>query len=240
MSKLKAFGTRAGSRGLRQSENSIRVIVGDPTFMGCQLLEQALLRSRHRCDILESSTSRSAICASVDRQPVDVVILSEDLEEGPYAGFEALQEIQASHPQTRVIMLMRSPTAELVVDAFRLGAKGVFSREGSPELLCKCVHAVHKGQIWANSHELQYLLEALTRFSASHLPRTNGHSVLTRRENEVANLVADGMTNRQVADQLQLREHTVSNYLFRIYEKLGISSRVELVLYVLRHNQNTA
>jgi DNA-binding NarL/FixJ family response regulator len=67
--------------------------------------------------------------------------------------------------------------------------------------------------------------------------QSNGHRLLGRREEEVARLVAEGMANREIAEKLHLSEHTVSNYLFRIYEKLGISSRVELVLYVLRQRQ---
>lgn len=227
-----------GTRKRAQSDTPISVLLADPTFMGCQLLEQALVRSPQRLRVVATATSRSEVLASLDRQSADILILSEELGDGPYSGFETLQEVQAAHPQTRMIMLLRSPTPELVVDAFRLGAKGVFSREGSLQLLCKCVYSVHKGQIWANSHELQYLLAALTKLSPSSRSHTNGHTILTARENQVANLVADGMGNRQIASELHLREHTVSNYLFRIYEKLGISSRVELVLYVLRYSRN--
>lgn len=222
------------------AELGIKVVVADPTQMGCQLLRQALGRCGHGLNVLASATSRSDIRASLARTDADILVLSEDLEDGPYSGFEALREIHSSHPRTKVIMLLRSPTAELIVDAFRTGAKGVFSRTGSPKLLCKCICSVHEGQIWANSHELQYLLEALARSSPFYLTGPHGNQVLTRREDQVAKLVADGMTNRQIAEQLRLREHTVSNYLFRIYEKLGVSSRVELVLYVLRVSQGAA
>ena len=64
-----------------------------------------------------------------------------------------------------------------------------------------------------------------------------GRRLLTKREDDVVKLVADGLSNRNVAHKLGLTEHTVSNYLFRIYEKLGISSRVELVLYALKQRQ---
>lgn len=222
---------------LSHASSGITILLADATPMGCQLLKHALGHSRHRFEILATATNRSEIHANLAHADADVMVLSEDLADGPYSGFEVLREIHPSFPRTRVIMLMRSPTAELVVDAFRLGAKGVFSRAGSLELLCKCIYSVHKGQIWANSHELQYLLEALTKLSPFRLTAPHGDQLLTPREDQVAKLVADGMTNRQVAEQLRLSEHTVSNYLFRIYEKLGFSSRVELVLYVLRSSQ---
>jgi DNA-binding NarL/FixJ family response regulator len=94
---------------------------------------------------------------------------------------------------------------------------------------------VHKGQIWANSYFSS--LEAFMNSTPLRVVNSTGRHLLTERENEVANLVAQGMTNREIAGKLGVGEHTVSNYLFRIYEKLGISSRVELVLFVIHHKQ---
>ncbi|MGH9773815.1 MAG: response regulator transcription factor [Candidatus Acidiferrales bacterium] len=96
---------------------------------------------------------------------------------------------------------------------------------------------VHKGQIWATSEELRFLLEAVAGSPPLRLVGSQGLNLLTRRENQVVRLVADGLSNRGVASKLGLSEHTVSNYLFRIYEKLGISSRVELILYVLNQDR---
>jgi DNA-binding NarL/FixJ family response regulator len=122
----------------------------------------------------------------------------------------------------------------LVVDAFRAGAKGVLNRTESIEVLSKCLHAVHKGHVWANSHQLHLVLEALIKAKPLRTLDSRGRHLLAKREEEVANLVAEGLANREVAQKLGLSEHTVSNYLFRIYEKLHISSRIELVLYVLK------
>jgi two-component system nitrate/nitrite response regulator NarL len=89
-------------------------------------------------------------------------------------------------------------------------------------------------QIWANKEQLNLVLEAFTE-AALFKPSTSAlNRPLTKREQDVVNLVAEGLTNREVAKQLGLTEHTVSNYLLRVYEKLGTSSRVELVLYQLK------
>jgi len=128
-------------------------------------------------------------------------------------------------------MLLEQCERDLVVDSFRGGARGIFCRTASFEALCKCIERVHQGQIWASSTELQIILEAFA--SAVPLRATNhrGENLLTRREEQVVNLVAQGLTNREISGQLRLSEHTVKNYLFRIFDKLGVSSRVELVLY---------
>jgi DNA-binding NarL/FixJ family response regulator len=106
-------------------------------------------------------------------------------------------------------------------------------------MLCKCIQAVHKGQVWANSNHLQILLGALTQAPPARLVNAHGLNLLAEREGQVVNLVVDGLTNRDIAAQLGLSEHTISNYLFRIYNKLGVSSRVELVLYVMKHREQS-
>ena len=85
--------------------------------------------------------------------------------------------------------------------------------------------------MWANSQDLLYVIEALDLQPPTGVLDPPEISLLTKRENDAARLVAEGHTNRAIAEKLGLTEHTVSNYLFRIYNKLGISSRVELVLY---------
>jgi DNA-binding NarL/FixJ family response regulator len=121
-----------------------------------------------------------------------------------------------------------------VVNAFRAGAKGVFSRTQSDiRLLAKCVRRVMEGQVWIDSKQMLYLLEALTgdQDAASKCEGTTPK--LTRREESVVRLVVQGMVNREIAEQLRLSEHTIKNYLFRIFDKLGVSNRVELALYAV-------
>jgi len=134
-------------------------------------------------------------------------------------------------------MLLKLASRDLVIDAFRAGAAGVFCRTEPVRALSKCIQVVHTGQIWANTDHLHFILEALISATPLRVIDSRGRYLLAPKENEVANLVAEGLTNRDVAKKLGVGEHTVSNYLFRIYEKLGISSRVELALYVVRQKQ---
>jgi DNA-binding NarL/FixJ family response regulator len=213
----------------------INVLVADETPMSCQLLGNALSHSRFAIEVVASAVSRAEIFKSLGDTHADVALVGESLKEGQLEGFRALSEIRAAFPATRVIALLKAPTSELVVDAFRAGAKGVVCMTEEFGALCKSIRAVHSGQIWINSQQLNYLVEALVSATPFRATDAKGKLLLAKRETEVANLVAEGLSNRDVARQLGLSEHSVSNYLFRIYEKLGISSRVELVLYVLRH-----
>jgi two-component system, NarL family, nitrate/nitrite response regulator NarL len=89
---------------------------------------------------------------------------------------------------------------------------------------------VYTGQIWANNSKLESIVDALMRVPA---PLRVKRVALTKREEEIARLVASGLPNCEVAQKLSLSPHTVKNYLFHAYEKLGISTRIELVLYIL-------
>jgi two-component system, NarL family, nitrate/nitrite response regulator NarL len=113
-------------------------------------------------------------------------------------------------------MLLASRERELVVEAFRCGAHGAIFRDEPLETLSKCIHAVHRGQVWANSEQLGHLLEALARMKPMNLRDARGANPLSKREETVARLVAEGLTNREISNELRLSEHTVHNHLFGI------------------------
>jgi DNA-binding NarL/FixJ family response regulator len=221
------------------SAQRVSVLIGDESRIGCQLLQRALSRSRFRFEVVGSAVSCPEVLSSLKGKQVDVAVINQSLQEGPFAGFQLLTEIRESFPQTRIVILLNSANCDLVVDAFRGGAKGVFCRAESLEALCKCIQSVHRGQVWANSNQLSFLLEAFERSCPLRAVDFSGRPLLTKREDEVASLVAEGLSNREVCLKLGLSEHTVGNYLFRIYNKVGVSSRVELVLYLLRQRQKS-
>ena len=143
-----------------------------------------------------------------------------------------MREIRAQSPTTRIIVLLDASERAAVIEAFRAGAQGVFCRTEPFRLLGKCIQCVNEGQVWVSGTELQYLLEALAQPTFASLETTDG-SLLSARETDVVRCLVEGLTNREIAHRLKLTEHTVKNYLFRIFDKLGVSSRVEVVLYAL-------
>ncbi len=168
--------------------------------------------------------------SSIARVGPHVAVLSAQLDGDQESGYELTKTLRVSNPEIRVVLLLDFSDREAVVKAFRAGARGVFSRTGSFEALAKCIRSVHQGQVWANSHELTFLLEALSESATFSFPQTIAMNSLSRRERDVVRCVIEGLTNREIAQRLKLTEHTVKNYLFRIFDKLGVSSRVELVL----------
>ncbi len=135
-------------------------------------------------------------------------------------------------------MALEAPEPDLVIEAFRFGADGVFCRNSPFDLLCKSVEAVSQGQIWASNDELRYVLNAFAKFSKQRKMDSNVESRMTKRETEVVRLAVEGLSNREIGQQLGLTEHTVKNYLFRVFDKLGVSNRVELVLSCLRQEED--
>jgi DNA-binding NarL/FixJ family response regulator len=147
-----------------------------------------------------------------------------------------VRRLNVTHPGINKVLLLDNYNRDLVVNAFRSGARGLFCFSEYPfRMLCKCLQSVHQGQVWANNTQFQYLLETVSQVPSLRMVNARGMRILTPREEQVVALVADGLSNREVAQELNLSEHTIKKYLFRIFDKLGISSRVELVLYAVNH-----
>ncbi len=211
--------------------DGIRVAVADATRMNCELTVGALKRCNNRFDVQAlTSNSSDALRELQDSRP-DVAIISARLEDGPLTGFKILHQLRASESKTPTVMLLDSTERDLVVDAFRGGARGVFCRGYAFNTLPKCIRSVHQGQVWVSNLELEFLLELVITLRPLKIQQTGGMALLTPRERDVARLVAEGMRNQEIALNLNISEHTVRNYLLKIFDKLGISSRVELVLY---------
>jgi DNA-binding NarL/FixJ family response regulator len=213
-------------------QERIRVFAVDNTAMNTQLLVEALARDNQFVMALPPA-SNGEVLTSIKRDRPHVALVSARQGSDSRGGFALTREIRSSSASTRVIMLLDSSERTPVIEAFRSGARGVFCRTEPLKLLAKSIRCVHEGQIWASSTELHFLLEAMAEPLPMSFVSANGDALLSARELDVVRCVAEGLSNREIAQRLSLREHTVKNYLFRIFDKLGVSSRVEVVLYAL-------
>ena len=213
------------------NQDRLRILAADSTAMSTQLLVEALARDGQFL-MVESGPTAAALLQLAKRDRPHVAVISASFREGQMGGFELVREVRTQSPDTRAIVLLDSSERASVTQAFRAGAQGVFCRTEPFRLLAKSIQCVNAGQVWASSTELQYLLEALTQPAVTAF-NGKGNSVLSAREIDVVRCVSEGLTNREIAQRLKLTEHTVKNYLFRIFDKLGVSSRVEVVLYAL-------
>ena len=214
------------------SPTRVRVLIADADAMGCQLIASALKRCRDQFDVVGLANSEAEVVRQATAHRPNVVLLGSALEEGPRAGLAALEKLRELRPWVRFVMLLQSLDRDTVVQSFRSGARGIFSRRESFKALAKCIRCVHDGQIWASNQQIEFLLDAFTPLRP-RLATSHGMTLLTPREQAVTGLVAEGLKNREIAQALQVTDHTISNYLYRIFEKVGVSNRVELILYAL-------
>lgn len=219
------------------SEPKIRVLVADTLAMSCNLLVDALRRNKdyHAAAV---PNRRKAVQAA-QRERFDVILVGIDSAEDLSESTSVIRQIQALNAKINIVALLEAPERTVVVEALRSGARGIFCRSGSFETLCKCIQAVHAGQVWANSTELEYITDTLFE-SSSKGSRLASLRPLSKREEQITRLVAEGYSNRQISERLNLSEHTIKNYLFRVFEKLGVTTRVGLTLYALKHGQMSA
>jgi DNA-binding NarL/FixJ family response regulator len=163
-------------------------------------------------------------------------VISANLDEQPARGLEVLRELRAAGRTIRAVVLMDSLKDEIVLNAFRAGARGIFSKSQPVELLCKCIQCVHEGQVWASSREMIVALDALASAPTVRAVNAHGLSLLSKRELQVVRCLAEGLSNREIAQRLELSQHTVKNHLFRVFDKLGVSSRIELLFMTLNQS----
>jgi len=212
---------------------SVLIITGD--HMTSELLRNAFAHGRSGFSVETITGSSQQIISGLAARRADVALISEDLQDGPLAGVKVLESLHTSQGPP-AIMLLQDCKPEGVIEAFRGGARGIFYRTRSLKDLPKCIRTVHNGQIWASNDDLEHLVRALAA-GTLRMESPKGMALLTPREAEVVRLIAGGLRNREIAQALNVKEHSVSNYIYRIFEKLGVSSRVELVLYASGHGE---
>lgn len=221
--------------GTRAERRQICVLVADTDPIRCELL-MTVLQRRKEIEIVGCALDRSEVLGLAHSHRIDVALINATLQDGPLSGLMLVRELRTTVPRIRSVVLLPKPDSDLVIEVFRAGARGVITRsESSLKLLFKCIKAIHAGQIWARSSYLERVLDEFFRSAPLCVVDVKGKDLLSQREEEVVSLIAEGFNNREIAQKLNLSEHTVKNHIFRIFDKLGVSSRVEVVLYALSH-----
>lgn len=120
-----------------------------------------------------------------------------------------------------------------VLRALRLGARGVVLKQSASDLLVKCIRKVYDGEIWLDNHLTGEVVDAFKK--SAELGQRRDKPLLSDREMEVVQLVAQGFCNREIGEKLSISEQTVKNHLHNLFDKLGVSGRLELALYAIHH-----
>ena len=217
---------------------AIRLVLADNTSIHCQLLADAVKRDR-RIEVVASVSTERELLELTSKIAFDVALIALQLDDVGSGRFDVVRELRYRSPDVRNIVLLDASRREVVIDALRAGTRGIFPRNGTLKMLCKCVRRVYEGQIWAASSELTSTLDSIAAASEIRAVDTKKQDLLSKRERQVVIAVAEGLTNREIGERLGLSRHTIKNYLLHIFDKLGVSNRVELLFLSLRQTQNT-
>lgn len=221
------------SAPLSRPSDRIRIVIAENNLLAGQLICSALKRCGNKFHVQALTGGSSDALRAIHKYNPHVALISAELNDGPTAGLNVVHELYASQIKAASVMLIDAGKDELVLRAFQAGAKGVFCRGTPFKALSKCIREIHEGHVWISADHMQLVLEFIANQKTRHIPKNDGMTLLSPREQEVARLVAEGMSNQVIARQLKLGEHTVRNYMFHIFNKLGLSSRMELALYTL-------
>jgi len=222
-----------------QPAQPIRILIADRNCMGSQLLAESLDRdSRFEAvGVTGGEATTDILLSAVSALKPDVAVISADFDGGAKRGLQAARAVNAHYRNVHIVVLLELSTRESVIAAFRCGAIGVFCRSKPLVEFRTCIERVSRGEIWANCVETEYLLEAARNTPSCDGIDSDKVSMLSKREVQVAEGAAQGYSNKQIADQFRLSEHTVKNYLSRVFEKLEVSNRFEL-LFLLFNEGN--
>jgi DNA-binding NarL/FixJ family response regulator len=214
-------------------KRKIRIVIADDHPIVRDGLKKLLTLEDDLEVIGEASDGREVIERVQELEP-DVLLL--DLRMPNLDGLQALQILQQSNKNTRVIVLTASEDKNEFVQAMKLGCSGIVLKQTAPDLIVKSIRKVHAGEIWLDSHTTAAVMRQFSSPSdALNAPvgKSRERSPLSQREREIVALVAQGYKNKEMAEKMFISEQTVKNHLHNIFDKLGVSDRLELALYAI-------
>src|SRR6202789_1485996 len=169
--------------------------------------------------------------AALQRYPTDVVVLEGQLIAGT---IDAIPELVRQAPDAKLIVQVSEADESNTVELYRRGVRGVVPRSISPDLLIKCVRKIAEGETWIDNQSISWVIEAY-RAQATTLTDPRTQPKLSKKELAIIGCITRGMRNKEIAYQIGTTEQVIKNYLRKVYDKLGVSDRLELALYCLHH-----
>jgi len=224
----------------KADKKTVRIVIADDHPIVRDGLKKLLLLEDDFEVVGEAGDGREVI----DRvQELDPDVLLLDLRMPDLDGLAALQAIQQTNKRTRVIVLTASEDKNEFVQAMKLGCSGIVLKQTAPDLIVKSIRKVNAGEIWLDSHTTAAVMRQFStgqESSGDASGKGRERSPLSAREREIVALVAQGYKNKEMAEKMFISEQTVKNHLHNIFDKLGVSDRLELALYAIHRGLHLA
>ena len=171
------------------------------------------------------------LMAALVRFPTDIVLLEGQLIAGTV---DAIPQLVQRAPKAKLIVQVTESDESATVELYRRGVRGVVPRSISPDLLIKCVRKIAAGETWIDNQSVSWVIDAY-RAQAAALTNPKTQPKLSEKELAIIACITRGMRNKEIAYQIGTTEQVIKNYLRKVYDKLGVSDRLELALYCLHH-----
>jgi DNA-binding NarL/FixJ family response regulator len=182
--------------------------------------------------VVAQADSLENLRAAIERYPTDIVLMEGGLLAG---STQAIPDLLRLAPDVKLIVQTVAADESQTVELYRRGVRGIVSRSISPDLLVRCVRRIAAGETWIDNQSVSWVIEAY-RAQAAALVNPRTQPKLSPKEMAIITCITQGKRNKEIAFQLGTTEQVIKNYLRKIYDKLGVSDRLELALYCL-HNK---
>ncbi len=216
-----------------RTKRKIRIVIADDHPIVRDGLRKLLTLEDDLEVVGEAADGREVLDRVQELEP-DVLLL--DLRMPNLDGLSELQALQQSNKSTRVIVLTASEDKNEFVQAMKLGCSGIVLKQTAPDLIVKSIRKVYAGEIWLDSHTTAAVMRQFaspSELTGAGAGKGRERSPLSQREREIVALVAQGYKNKEMAEKMFISEQTVKNHLHNIFDKLGVSDRLELALYAI-------
>jgi two-component system nitrate/nitrite response regulator NarL len=212
--------------------HQIRIVIADDHPV-VRIGVKNMLQSDSGLEVLgEASDGDEAITATLELLP-DILLL--DLQMPRLPGLEAMRAIMSGSPTVKILLLTSTITTQQIIEALQIGARGIVLKDALADHLTTAIRAVSSGDYWIGGKRVVNLVGALHELmQQAAVPERKTYG-LTPRDLEVVGCIVEGCSNRDIAKQFSISEETVKRHLSNIFDKTGVSTRLELALFAIAH-----